>query len=91
MTYLYLTAFAYTFAELSGIPQMFAFVVLGRDNRQFKPFTCSMCLSFWLVLIYSICEYLGWHGFGQFFNLIGSAFLAFVLTGWVLSIIKRIT
>lgn len=91
LTYIYILAFAYTFASLSGIPQFVAFVFLNRKNRSLKPFTCASCLSFWLVLIVSLMEFKQWYWLSEFFNLIGPAFVCFVVIGIFETLIRKVT
>lgn len=54
----YSAAFGYVFAEVSGIPQRYAkffwMLTKGINQSSFKPFTCGMCLSFWLGLLSSL-------------------------------------
>lgn len=90
MTYLYILSFSYVFASLSGIPQWFAFVVLDRKNRSFKPFTCAACLSFWISLIVVCLEYNGYYGLTRFIDFIGVPFVLFVLAGVIETILRKL-
>lgn len=89
LTYIYILAFSYAFATQTGIPQFIAFVFFNRDNKSLKPFTCAACLSFWSALVYSIGIYKGYHELTTVINLIGPAFVLFVLAGIFENLIRR--